>query len=229
MKIVQALSGEPIWLGFQFENLARAVTFDFSAWAMEYGEGVITLAYLPPGSAVPYPMALTVEGTTATWTLTNTVTQKAGKGWALWSYRRAADGLVVKTCKCGTEVSASPEASGAAPPEPEASWVEQVLQASATAQEAAQAAQESLDKLPYPDKVTGTWWRYNSATGQYEDSGAPYDGDNDTLDRLPSINGVELKAGLTFEDLGEETITNKELAEIVRQQYNIVFGGADNV
>lgn len=176
MDIINATPGQLIWLGFQWENLARAVTFDFSTWAAQYGEGDVSLLYIPPGSEIAYPMTVTAQGTTATWTLTNVETQFAGYGWALWSYRRASDGLVVKTCRCPTSVTASPEDAGDAPPDPEAPWVEQVLNAAQAAQEAAEAAQESLDKLPYPDLSTGTWWRWNSSTGQYEDTGASYGG-----------------------------------------------------
>lgn len=48
------------------------------------------------------------------------------------------------------------------------------------------------------------------------------------LANKPRINGVELVGNRTFEDLGEETITNTEIMDIVRQQYSIVFGGGTN-
>lgn len=174
MDLITATPGQILWLGFQNENLARAVAFDFSAWAAEYEGGTLTLAYIPAWSEVAYPQDVTVEGTTGTWTLTNAVTQFAGYGWALWSYRRASDGLVVKTCKCPTNVTAMPDASGETPPEPQAGWVEQVLNAAVAAQEAANRAEASLDKLPYLDTETGTWWRWKSETGGFEDTGASY-------------------------------------------------------
>lgn len=49
--------------------------------------------------------------------------------------------------------------------------------------------------------------------------------DYERLDNKPSINGVELIGDRTFEDLGEETITNAELLALINQQYDIVFGG----
>jgi len=45
------------------------------------------------------------------------------------------------------------------------------------------------------------------------------------LEDKPSINGVELAGNKTFEELGEQTITNAELAQIVNEQYNMIFGG----
>lgn len=174
MDIISAVPGQMIWLGYQNENLARAVTFDFSAWAEEYPGGTLTLAYIPAGSEIAYPMVLTIEDTVGTWILTNAVTQFAGFGWALWSFRRASDGLVVKTCKCPTKVTAMPDASGETPPEPQQAWVDAVLAAGQAAQEAAERAWEALDKLPYPNQDTETWWRWNSETGEYEDTGASY-------------------------------------------------------
>lgn len=186
MDIIKAIPGQALWLGFQWENNARAVVFDFSPWVQEYGEGTLTLAYIPPGSKMAYPMEVLVTSTTGTWTLTNAVTQYAGYGWALWSYRRASDGLVVKSCKNVTTITASPEDGTA--DGPEEPWVEQVLNAGAAAQaaaqtaaEAAEQAQAALDKLPYPNTETGTWWRWNSETGEYEDTGASYGGGGGSL------------------------------------------------
>lgn len=50
-------------------------------------------------------------------------------------------------------------------------------------------------------------------------------GNYDNLTNLPQINGVELKSQLTIEDLGEETLTNSEIMEIIDSQYNNIFGG----
>ena len=40
-----------------------------------------------------------------------------------------------------------------------------------------------------------------------------------------SINGVDIKGALTFEKLGEETITNNELKNIIDTQFAVIFGG----
>ena len=52
--------------------------------------------------------------------------------------------------------------------------------------------------------------------------------DYDVLENKPRINGVELVGNKTFEDLGEETISNAELQSIIEAQYNLIFGGGAN-
>ena len=49
--------------------------------------------------------------------------------------------------------------------------------------------------------------------------------DYNRLVNKPQINGVELVGNKSFEDLGEQTITNVELQSIINDQYNLVFGG----
>lgn len=49
--------------------------------------------------------------------------------------------------------------------------------------------------------------------------------DYNQLSNKPSINGVELVGNKSFEDLGENTITNAELQSIINEQYNLIFGG----
>lgn len=41
----------------------------------------------------------------------------------------------------------------------------------------------------------------------------------------PSINGVELSGDKSFEDLGEETMTNSELKDLIDAQFKTIFGG----
>lgn len=50
-------------------------------------------------------------------------------------------------------------------------------------------------------------------------------GDYEDLTNKPSINGVELKGNKTFEQLGEETLTNSELKDIIDSQFDLIFGG----
>ncbi len=45
------------------------------------------------------------------------------------------------------------------------------------------------------------------------------------LENKPTVNGVELSGNKTLEDLGEQTITNSELNDLVNYQYNLIFGG----
>lgn len=42
---------------------------------------------------------------------------------------------------------------------------------------------------------------------------------------LPTINGVVMKGNTTIEELGEETLTNSELKDIIDSQFDVIFGG----
>ena len=42
----------------------------------------------------------------------------------------------------------------------------------------------------------------------------------------PAINGVELSGDKSFEELGEFTMTNSEIKDIIDTQFSTIFGGA---
>lgn len=50
-------------------------------------------------------------------------------------------------------------------------------------------------------------------------------GDYEDLSNKPSINGVKLVGNKTLEQLGEETLTNSELKDIIDSQFDLIFGG----
>lgn len=74
-------------LGQQLENEVNQVVFDFSAWKTAYGSGDIDLSVQRHGDAMPYPVTLTVSGTDATWTITDTDTACKGIGEAQVTYK----------------------------------------------------------------------------------------------------------------------------------------------
>lgn len=74
-------------LGQQLENEVNEVVFDFSAWKTAYGSGDIDLSVQRHGDAMPYPVTLTVSGTDATWTITDTDTACKGIGEAQVTYK----------------------------------------------------------------------------------------------------------------------------------------------
>ena len=45
------------------------------------------------------------------------------------------------------------------------------------------------------------------------------------LTNKPSINGVEISGNRTFAELGEDTISNSDLKDIIDKQFNLIFGG----
>ena len=62
-------------------------------------------------------------------------------------------------------------------PEPQNSWVVQVVDARDEALAAAIRAENAAIHQPYPNEETGTWWVWNAETGKYEDTGEPSRGE----------------------------------------------------
>lgn len=56
-------------------------------------------------------------------------------------------------------------------PEPQNSWVVQVVDARDAALAAAIRAENAAIHQPYPNSETGTWWVWNAAVGEYKDTG----------------------------------------------------------
>ncbi len=56
-------------------------------------------------------------------------------------------------------------------PEPQNSWIVQVVDARDEALAAAIRAENAAIHQPYPNEKTGTWWVWNAAVGEYKDTG----------------------------------------------------------
>lgn len=52
-----------------------------------------------------------------------------------------------------------------------------------------------------------------------------YTDNYNVMTHKPAINGVTLEGDKSFEELGELTLTNSELKDIVDAQYDLIFGG----
>lgn len=129
-------------VGYVGETGARPVAFDFSAWAAEYGAGVLQLLLQRPGDAEPYPVLLSIDGTTATWTPDATDTAAQGQGQAQLVY--TVGGVIVKNAIFRVLIAPSLGAAGD-PPEPYESWLERLLQLAAETQQNAIDAAESAE------------------------------------------------------------------------------------
>ena len=70
----------PLPLGYQGENLANTLEFDYSEWAEEYGAGELSAYHKRPGDEQSYPVELTDSNNVASWTITNVDTSYAGYG-----------------------------------------------------------------------------------------------------------------------------------------------------
>jgi len=129
-------------VGYVGETGARPVAFDFSAWAEEYGSGVLQLLLQRPGDAEPYPVLLDIDGTTATWTPDATATEKPGQGQAQLVY--TVSGVIVKNAIFRVLIAPSLGAAGD-PPEPYEDWLERLTEIAAETQQNALDAAESAE------------------------------------------------------------------------------------
>jgi len=146
-------------IGKQGENEAEKVAVDFSPWASEFGAGTISARLRRPKDSAAYPVVLTTEGTTATWTVSATDTQHAGAGSLQLVY--IVGDMVAKSVIWPVRVLPSLEEGEA--PEPYESWLDTLeglaadtqenardaaasaADASASAEDAAQSAQSAAE------------------------------------------------------------------------------------
>ena len=177
------VQGGPIPLGRQGENQAQAVIWQGIAaqYAALYGEGAFQLMVARCGDTAPYPVALTRDGGSLVWTVSDSDTAKSGVGRCELTY--LVGGVVAKSKTWQTQVLASFTADGSAePPEPAQSWVQEVLDAATAAGKSAEAAADSADKaedasVHAPQIGTdGAWETWDQATGAYVSTGVEAQG-----------------------------------------------------
>lgn len=157
-------------LGKQGETNVRQVQLDVSRLVTLFGPGTVQLLHRRPGDVTPYPVALTRTGDVVTWTINAADTAYAGEGQAELQYF-VGDSLA-KSETYATVITASLGDAGEAPPEPQAGWVTQVLQAGNDAAEAAERAENAVLHPPIIGE-NGNWWLWSFADGIYVDSGTP--------------------------------------------------------
>lgn len=133
-----------IFVGYERENDARGVAFDYSAWTEQYGDGVLQLLVQRPGDADPYPVVLTAgEDGTAVWS--PSATDTAAKGWVEIQLIFMVGSVVAKTAVLQALVDRSLTA-GSTPPDPYETWLEDLTElASETQQNASDAANSATD------------------------------------------------------------------------------------
>ena len=126
-------------IGKRGENLATEIRFDFSSWLEEFGEGRVELYARRCGDENAYPVTVTVDGTTAVWTLTATDTHVVGYGTAEFVW--VAGETVVKSVVFGTIVEPDIGQPTDTPPEPYESWLDTLTELAADTQEYAERAE----------------------------------------------------------------------------------------
>ena len=110
-------------IGYRGENDRTEVRFDFSAWAEEFGApGAVELFVRRQGDTDAYPIALTIDGSEAVWTVSSVDTAVEGLGEAEFVW--LLNGVVAKTAVWGTYVAPDIGQPASEPPEPYESWME---------------------------------------------------------------------------------------------------------
>ena len=87
-------------------------------------------------------------------------------------------------------------------PEPQNSWLVQVVDARDAALASAIRAENAAIHYPYPNKETGTWFVWNVETGQYEDTGESTKGDSGA--QFTTDETLSLKDGVLSVNTAQE-------------------------
>lgn len=197
-----------LFIGHETENVARALTVDFSAWAAEYSTGTLQILFQPPGAERPYAVVLTRDGTTATWKPSETDLAEAGTGAVQIIY--TVEDVRVKTSIIPVMVEPSLGVE-TDPPEGWTSWIDQLTDlAAVTEQHAANAAESARNAAAsatdaqryatdaedaknasvaaaeaaaasashYPQIVNGVWYVWSPSAGAYISTGIDAQGDD---------------------------------------------------
>lgn len=189
-----------ILLGKQGENDARKIQFDISRLVGLFGAGTVQLLHRRPGDETPYPVPITRAGAMVTWTVSSADTASAGTGQAELQY--FVGNTLAKSETYYTIITASLGAAGSTPPEPQAGWVSQVLQAGIDATEAAARAENAALHPPIIGD-NGNWWLWDFDLGDYVDSGLPSAGEGTGANApVQSVNGETGDVILSAADVG---------------------------
>lgn len=114
-------------LGRQGENLATCIIFDCSGLVQLYGDGTAELLHELKDGTI-YPVAVTQDGASVSWTVSASDTATVGAGRA--ELRWYVGDTLAKSAKFRTSVSSAlADSTTETPPEPQKSWVDTVLQA----------------------------------------------------------------------------------------------------
>lgn len=127
MKRVCAVHGKPIVLGRRGEHQTTEILFDLTPFIDLYGTGNATLVVQRPGDADPYPVALTLDGNAAIWTVTNTDTAVAGIAGKCELFYYAGEKLAKSEVYQTHILAALGDPSDTPPDPPGKSWFEKII------------------------------------------------------------------------------------------------------
>lgn len=144
MKQIFANERSVLPLGRCGENLARQVVFNLADWIPLYGSGTAELIYQRPGDERPYIMEIEQEGPLVRWNITAYHTARSD-GDGKCELRYYVGDIVKKSRVWRTYVDKALDTpSEETPPGPEQGWVDQVLDAAARAESAADRAEAAV-------------------------------------------------------------------------------------
>ena len=197
-----------LFIGHETENVARALTVDFSAWAAEYSTGTLQILFQPPGTERPYAVVLTRDGTTATWKPSETDLAEAGTGAVQLVYTVGEVRVKTSIIPVMVEPSLGVETD---PPEGWTSWIDQLTDLAAVTEQHAANAAESAENAGdsatdaqryatdaedaknasvaaaeaaaasashYPQIVNGVWYVWSPSAGAYISTGIDAQGED---------------------------------------------------
>lgn len=127
MKTINICAGQParIVIGRRGENEATEVVFDVSALVSTYGDGTAVLLAKRPNDTTAYPVTVEQDGSTVTWTVSDTDTAYQGGGECeLFWY---VDDTLAKSVVYGTTIGRDIGEATDDPPDAYESWVEQLI------------------------------------------------------------------------------------------------------
>lgn len=143
MEIVRTKLGASIDLGRQGEKMARKIVFHVGPWIEMYGNGVVQLLHQRKNDLNPYPVALQQNENEVYWFVSEVDTAEEGMGrYELHFY---AGNSLVKSVTGDTFVHKAMN-SNTEPPDQYQTWIDQMLETGARAEEAAIKAEESGER-----------------------------------------------------------------------------------
>ena len=128
-------------VGYVGENAFRSLQIDVSAWLTAYPSGIVSAVYQRPDGAT-YPVELSQSGTVVGWRPEARDLVAAGYGKLELQIRSGQ--TVGKSAAVSVYIARALEA-GEEPDPPSPGWLEEVLAAAATAENAADRAGEALE------------------------------------------------------------------------------------
>lgn len=182
-------------IGYTGENDAVRVIFDFSSWQQEYGAGALMLYVHRPIDLDPYPVTLSISGTKATWTVSDTDLSYPGKGHVQLIY--SSGGTIKKSRIVRFIIRNSLGPASIDAPAAFQTWLDQItnigLAAHADALDAAESAASILSQVQRMDDLENDIAELDTLV-----EGLPARIDRISLQLLDYVNNGYVEEGVAY-------------------------------